>query len=84
MLILAWELIIISLLCRLEKIVLTHFLDVHSFILLHANGTNGVNITEHQILIISGRVLKQCYLHNNMGADSKQQCIIVLLCFDHY
>ena len=38
----------------------------HSFMLLHANE---VNISEHQILIVSGRVLKQCYLHNNMDAD---------------
>ena len=28
---------------------------------------NLVNISEHQILIVSGRVLKQCYLHNNYG-----------------
>ena len=39
--ILAWELIIISLLChQLVRIVLTLFLSVHSFMLLHANGTN--------------------------------------------
>ena len=25
-----------------------------------------VNISEHQMLIVSGRVLKQCYLYNNM------------------
>ena len=25
----------------------------------------------HQILFVSGRVLKQCYLHNNMDADCK-------------
>ena len=29
------------------------------------------NISGHQILIVSGRVLKQCYLHNNMDADCK-------------
>ena len=39
--------------------------------LLHANGTNWVNISGHQSLIVSGRVLKQCYLHNNMDADCK-------------
>ena len=27
-------------------------------------------LREHQILIPSGRVLKRCYLHNNMGADT--------------
>ena len=37
----AGELIIISLLCRqLVKIVQTLFLNFHSFMLLHANGTN--------------------------------------------
>ena len=35
------------------------------------NGTNSVNITGHQIYLFSGRVLKQCYLHNNMDADYK-------------
>ena len=30
-----------------------------------------VNISERQLLIVSGRVLKQCYLHNNMDADCK-------------
>ena len=28
-------------------------------------------LSGHQILIVSGRVLKQCYLHNNMDADCK-------------
>ena len=28
-----------------------------------------VNVFERQLLIHSGRVLKQCYLHNNMGAE---------------
>ena len=28
-----------------------------------------VNLFERQLLIHSGRVLKQCYLHNNMGAE---------------
>ena len=37
--------------------------------LLHANGTNRGNVLERQILIVSGRVLKHCYLHNNMDAD---------------
>ena len=45
------------------------FLSVHSFMPLHANGTNWVNVFERQLLIHSGRVLKQCYLHNNMGAE---------------
>ena len=27
-----------------------------------------MSISGHQILIVSGRVLKQCYLHNNMDA----------------
>ena len=31
--------------------------------------TNCVNVLECQILIHSGRVLKQCYLHNNMDAE---------------
>ena len=39
--------------------VVTLFFSVHSLLLLHANGTNWVNISEHQILIISQRVLKQ-------------------------
>ena len=70
--ILAWELIIISLLChQLVRIVLTLSLSVLSFMLLHANGTNWVNISGQQILIVSGSVLKQCYLHNNMDADCK-------------
>ena len=43
----------------------------HSFMLLYANGKNGVNLSGHQILIVSGRVLKQCYLHNIMDADCK-------------
>ena len=67
-----WGLIIISLLCHpLVRIDLTLSLSIHSFMLLHANGTNWVNISGHQILIVSGRVLKQCYLHNNMDADCK-------------
>ena len=60
-------------------IVLTLSLSVHSFILLHANGTNWVNISEHLILIVSGRVLKQYYLHNNMDADCIYIYIIVFL-----
>ena len=32
---------------------------------------NRVNISGHQILIVSGRVLKQCYLHNSMDDDCK-------------
>ena len=78
-----WELIIISLLChQLVRIVLTLFLSVHSFMLLHANGTNWVSISGHQILIVSGRVLKQCYLHNNMDADCKCIYYCYLWC-DH-
>ena len=77
--ILAWKLIIIILLCRqLVRIVLTLSLSVHSFMLLHANGTNWVNISEHP-MIVSGSVLKQCYLHNNMDADCKQRMYILLL-----
>ena len=34
-----------------------------------------MSISGHQILIVSGRVLKQCYLHNNMDADCK--CILL-------
>ena len=72
----------ISLLChQLVRIVLTLFLSIHSFMLLHANGQNWVNISGHQILIVSGRVLKQCYLHNNMDADCK--CIYCYLWCDH-
>ena len=74
-----------SLLCRqLVRIVLTLFLNVYLFLLLHANGTNCVNISERQILIVSGSELKQYYLHNNMDADCKQQCIYYCyLCCDH-
>ena len=28
-------------------------------------------ISGHEILIVSGRVLKQCYLHNDVDADCK-------------
>ena len=38
---------------------------------LHANGTNCVKVFERQLLINSGRVLKQCYLHNNSKLHSK-------------
>ena len=68
--IVAWELIsigrayllrygsYISLLCpQLVRMVLTLFLNIHSLMLLHANGTNWVNISKHQIFIVSGRVL---------------------------
>ena len=62
--------IITNLLChQLERIVQKLFLGVHSFMPLHANGTNSVNVLERQILINSGRVLKQCYLNNNMDAE---------------
>ena len=57
---------------------LTLSLSVHSFIMLHANGTNWVNIiicTSN--LTVSGRVLKQCYLHNNMDAD----CNCIYYCY---
>ena len=53
------------------KIVQTLFLSVHSCMPFHANGTNWVNVFERQLLIHSGRVLKQCYLHNNMGVEWK-------------
>ena len=35
------------------------------------------NISGHQILIVSGRVLKQCYLHNNVDAD----CTCIYYCY---
>ena len=38
-------------------------------------------LTEHQILIVSGRVLKQCYLHNTMDADCKQQYIYIIVMY---
>ena len=47
------------------------FLSVHSFMPLHVNGTNWVNVFERHLLINSGRVLKQCHLHNNMGVEWK-------------
>ena len=31
---------------------------------------------EHQILVVSRRVLKQCYLHNNMDADCKNNNVL--------
>ena len=78
-----WELIIISLLChQLVRIVLTLSLSVQSFMLLQANGTNWVNISGHQILIVSGKVLKQCYIHINMDADYKCIYYCYLWC-DH-
>ena len=36
-----------------------------------------MNISEHQILIVSERVLEQCYLYNNMDVACKQQCVMV-------
>ena len=48
----------------------------------NANGTNWVSISGHQILIVSGRVLKQCYLHNNMDADCECLYYCYLWC-DH-
>ena len=54
------------------------FLSVHSFMPLHANGTNWMNVFERQLLTHSGRVLKQCYLHNNMGAEWNSWYIIVI------
>ena len=67
LLIRCWEPIITNLLChQYVKIVQTLFLSVHSFMPLHANETHWVNVFERQILINPGRVLKQCYLHNNM------------------
>ena len=71
-----WEL-----LChQLVWIVLTLFLSVHSFMLPHANGTNWVNISELQIFIVSGRVLKQCYLHNNMKCTENNNVYIIVIC----
>ena len=50
--ILGWEPIIINSLCHQSvRIVQTLFLRVHSFILIHANGTNWVNMSERQILV---------------------------------
>ena len=69
---LGWEPIITNLLChQLVRSIQTLFFSVLSCMLLHANGTHWVNILERQILINSGRVLKQCYLHNNMDAERK-------------
>ena len=69
---LGWEPIITNLLYHLLiRIVQTLFLGVHSCMLLHASGTNWVDVLEHQVLIHSGRVLKQCYLHNNMDDKRK-------------
>ena len=47
--------------------------------LLHANGTNEVNVLERQILIVLGRVLKQCYLHNNMELTENNNLYIVVI-----
>ena len=39
---------------------------------------------ERQVLIPLGIVLEHCYLHNNMDADCKQQCIYYYyLCCNH-
>ena len=40
-------------------------------------GNNLVNVLEHQILIVSGRVFKLCFLHNNIDADCK--CIYYVI-----
>ena len=47
--------------------------------LLHANGTNLVNISEYQIVIVSGRVLKQSYLYNNMMLTGKKNVYIIVI-----
>ena len=66
-------LILTNILChQLGKIVQILFLGVHSFMAFHGKGTNWAIILERQILIHSGRVLKQCFLHNNMDADWQQ------------
>ena len=57
-------------LIQLVRIVLTLFLSVHSFMLLHANKLSEHNRTSN-FDFVSGRVLKQCYLHNNKDADCK-------------
>ena len=61
------------------RIVQTLFLNVHSFMPLHANGTNWVNVLERQIVIVSGRVLKQCYLHNNMKMTKNNNVSIIAI-----
>ena len=42
---------------------------------------NMISMTERQNVIVSERVLKQCYLRNNMDADRKQQCIYVIVIY---
>ena len=37
-----------------------------------------MNISEHQIGIVLERVLKQCYLHNNMNTVNNNVYIIVI------
>ena len=61
-------------------IVLTVFLNFPSFMLLQANGTNCVNISEHQILIVSERLLKQCiYTTIWMLTENNYICIVHII-----
>ena len=67
MLMFGWEPIIINLLCyQLVRIVQTAFIQLSRSMRMEQIE---VNVLKRQILIPSGRVLKQCYLHNNMNAD---------------
>ena len=51
----------------------------HAFI--YAAPCEWNKLYEHiRILIVSGRVLKQCYLHNNMDADCKYKYYCYLCC----
>ena len=77
-----WELIIISFIPPISK-------DFFRTLIYAApcEWNELSNILERQIMIVSGRVLKQCYLHNNMDADCKQQrsycSYYSYFCFDH-
>ena len=80
-LILTWELIIINLLWhQICKDCSNTFLSVLSFLMLHANSTNLMSILEHPILIVSGRVLKQCCLHENMELTENNNVYIIVIC----
>ena len=38
-------------------------------------------MSDRQILIVSGRVLKQCYLHNNMKLTENNNVYIIVIYF---
>ena len=62
------------------------FADIRRWMITNKLKINDSNkdIRTSNFCFVSGRVLKQCYLHNNIDADCKQQCTYYCnLCCDH-